>query len=95
MSTRKQQQPLKLPATKKEIANMKPTTPTTAAQAKAAIGILTAVADTIRELKEVPSGHLYARVMGHLSLAQYEQVIGVLKGAGLIRVENHLISWVG
>ena len=33
--------------------------------------------------------------MGKLSLEQYEQVIGVLKQAGLITESNHLLTWVG
>ena len=68
---------------------------TTQNDVKAALGILRAVADTIRELGEVPSGHLYAHLMSKLSLEQYEQVIGVLKQAGLITESNHLLTWVG
>ena len=68
---------------------------TTQNHVKAALGILRAVADTIRELGEVPSGHLYAHLMSKLSLEQYEQVIGVLKQAGLITESNHLLTWVG
>ena len=68
---------------------------TTPNDVKAALGILRAVADTIRELGEVPSGHLYAHLMSKLSLEQYEQVIGVLKQAGLITESNHLLTWVG
>ena len=61
---------------------------------KAALGILRAVADAIRELGEVPSGHLYAHLMSKLSLEQYEPVIAVLKQAGLITESNHLLTWV-
>ena len=68
---------------------------TTQNDVKAALGILRAVADAIRELGEVPSGHLYAHLMSKLSLEQYEQVIGVLKQAGLITESNHLLTWVG
>jgi hypothetical protein len=68
---------------------------TTPNDVKAALGILRAVADTIRELGEVPSGHLYAHLMSKLSLEQYEQVISVLKQAGLITESNHLLTWVG
>ena len=64
-------------------------------EVKAALGILIAVADAIRELGEVPSGHLYAHLMSKLSLEQYEQVIATLKQAGLITESNHLLSWVG
>ena len=68
---------------------------TTQNDVKSALGILRAVADAIRELGEVPSGHLYAHLISKLSLEQYEQVIGVLKQAGLITESNHLLTWVG
>jgi hypothetical protein len=74
----------------RQTATRKPPPNTTAA-----IRLLTSIAETIRHLKQVPSSRLYAAVIDELSLEQYEQVIGVLKGAGLIRIENHLISWVG
>ena len=64
------------------------------AEVKAALGILTAVADAIRELGEVPSGHLYAHLVSKLSLEQYEQIIATLKQAGLITESNHLLTWV-
>jgi DNA-binding transcriptional ArsR family regulator len=67
----------------------------TKTEVKAAVEILKAVADAIRELGEVPSGHLYANLMSKLSLAQFEQVLGVLKGAGLVRESNaHLLTWI-
>ena len=69
---------------------------TTTTDVQAAFEVLKAVAEAIRELGEVPSGHLYARMMDHLSLAQFEQVLGVLKGAGLVRESNaHLLTWIG
>jgi hypothetical protein len=69
---------------------------TTNTNVKAALGILTAVADAIRELGEVPSGHLYAKLMSKLTLEQYEQIVGVLKGTGLIAESSaHLLTWVG
>ena len=65
-------------------------------EVKAALGIIQAVAEAIRELGEVPSGHLYANLMGQLSLEQYEHILGILKGAGLVRQSNaHLLTWVG
>jgi hypothetical protein len=62
---------------------------------EAALQIVKAIADAIRELKEVPSGHLYARLMGNLTLQQYEEVIQVLVRAKVITVKNHLITWIG
>jgi hypothetical protein len=43
----------------------------------------------------MPSGHLYARVMGTLSLAQYDGIIRVLKKSELVTEKNHLLAWVG
>lgn len=58
--------------------------------------IIQAVAETIRELKQIPSGHLYARLMEvNLSLEGYEAIIGILKNSGLIKEENYELIWIG
>jgi hypothetical protein len=49
----------------------------------------------IRDIGPIPSGHLYARVMGHLDLFLYNQIIGDLKKAGLVIEKMHLLIWVG
>jgi hypothetical protein len=67
----------------------------TKVQLQAATQVLLAVHDAIRELGEVPSGHLYARLMGHLTLDQYNTIIGILESSGVIRVDNHLIQYIG
>jgi len=62
----------------------------------AAIEVTRAVADCIRELRTVPSGHLYARLMGHLDIDQYQGVIASLVRAGLVREHpSHLLEWIG
>jgi len=61
----------------------------------AAIQVAAAVGDAIRELKEVPSGHLYAHLMGRMSLESYNGCIRILKQAGLVEEHNHLLKWVG
>jgi hypothetical protein len=61
----------------------------------AAVKTVTAVADAIKELGSVPSGHLYARVMGHLSLSSYTAVLDVLTRAGCISISNNVITWKG
>lgn len=61
---------------------------------KATFEVLVEIAKVIRQLKSIPSGHLYAQVMGHLTLDQYEKMISLLQNQKLIRVENHLITWV-
>lgn len=65
-------------------------------QAQAVAGAVLAIAECIRSLGSVPSGHLYARLMGHMSLETYEGVIGLLIEAGKVkRHSNHLLEWVG
>lgn len=67
----------------------------TKSDVETALQIVRVVADAIRELGSVPSGHLYARVCGHFSLAQYQSILDTLVRAQLIKVENHLITWTG
>lgn len=66
----------------------------TTSEVGAAINAIKAVADTIKELGEVPSGVLYANLMGSLNLNQYEQIIGILTRAGVIENRNNLLVWV-
>ena len=56
--------------------------------------IVLAVSDAIKELKGVPSGHLYARLMGFMSLDTYNTIVSVLESAGKIKVKNHFITWM-
>lgn len=61
----------------------------------AGMAAIMAVAETIRELGSVPSGELYARLMGSISLESYGQIVGTLERAGLIEERGHLLRWVG
>lgn len=58
------------------------------------VQVIKAIADAIRELGSVPSGHLYAQLMGKMSLECYERIIGILKNTGLVNENNHLLIWV-
>lgn len=60
-----------------------------------ALEMVFAVSEAIREAGEVPSGTLYAFLMGRVSLEGYNKIIGILKGAGLIKESNHLLAWTG
>lgn len=60
-----------------------------------ALTILAALADTIRELKRIPSGHLYALLMPKMSLAQYETAIGLLIKADLVGKLGDELVWKG
>jgi len=63
---------------------------------KAAFKATAALAEAIRDLGSVPSGHLYATVMGHMDLQTYESFIQHLVGAKLVRQDpSYLLTWIG
>ena len=65
-------------------------------QIEATLQVLKALAGIIYEAGEIPSGHLYARLMGTVSLDEYQRLIGTLKGAGLVTEKpGHLLRWAG
>jgi hypothetical protein len=65
-------------------------------QLEAGLQLVRGIADAIKELGSVPSGHLYARLMGVMSLSEYQQIIGMLVSSGLVKQEaSHLLVWVG
>jgi hypothetical protein len=64
-------------------------------QEKAALEIVLVVGDAIKELGSVPSGHLYAQLMGRMSLDSYNKIIGMLKNAKVIKEEGHLLTYIG
>lgn len=64
-------------------------------QEKAAMQIVLAVGEAIKELGSVPSGHLYAHLMGRMSLETYTKVIALLVKVGAVKEENNLLTWVG
>jgi hypothetical protein len=65
-------------------------------QVESTFHVVAAVAECIRELRTVPSGHLYARLMSHLDVDAYQSVIATLVRAGLVREHpSHLLEWVG
>lgn len=62
---------------------------------KAALNIVQAIAETIREIGRIPSGHLYAQLMSRMSLSEYENIIDILKRAGVVEVKNYELIWIG
>jgi hypothetical protein len=64
-------------------------------QVTATIRVVSALAEAIRDLGQVPSGHLYASVMGMMNLSQFQEAIGILIKAGLVEDRHHLLVWVG
>ena len=61
----------------------------------AAIKIVQALAEAIRDVGSIPSGQLYAHVMQHISIQVYEGSIRTLEGAGLITKKGNLLMWIG
>lgn len=43
----------------------------------------------------IPSGHLYAMLVGKVSLDTYQYAIGILKDAGVVTEQSHLLRWTG
>lgn len=64
-------------------------------ESEAYLRVVMAVADVVKELGSVPSGHLYARLMDRMSLADYQAVVDLLKHAKLVEERNHLLTWKG
>lgn len=58
--------------------------------------VVFAVAETIREAGQCPSGTIYAALVGRVTMEGYQKILGILKGAGLINVDpSHMIHWTG
>ena len=66
----------------------------TTQQVEAGMRTVLAVGQAIREAGRIPSGHLYAALMGVLTLDTYNRVIGLLKKSGCVREEYHELIWV-
>jgi hypothetical protein len=60
------------------------------------VGLCLALLEVIKAHGEegIPSGHLYARLMGKLSLDQYQSAINLLVDSGRITNKGHLLQVV-
>jgi hypothetical protein len=64
-------------------------------QERAAIETVLAVGSAIKELGSVPNGHLYAHLMGKMSLETYNKIIVLLVKTGAVKNEGNLLTWIG
>ena len=64
-------------------------------QVQAVFDVLVAITEVIRTKGEVPSGDLYASLMGSIDLRTFELILSKIKGSGLVVEKNHLLVWVG
>ena len=71
------------------------TTEPTQKQKEYGVKLIMAVTEAIREAKRIPSGHLYAMLMGKMNIDTYNQLITIIKRTGLVKEEYHELIWVG
>lgn len=58
--------------------------------------VVLAVAETIREAGECPSGTIYAALVGRVTFEGYQKILGILQNAGLVEQKaNHMLRWIG
>ena len=68
----------------------------TTQQLQTGLTMIYAIAETVREAGEVPSGTIYATLAGRVTLDGYKKMLTILQAAGLITVNaNHMLRWVG
>jgi hypothetical protein len=68
---------------------------TTTQQTRRAFTILAAVAEAVRSAGRVPSGTVYAALIGKVTLEGYQSMLRTLNGAGLVKEVAHELIWIG
>jgi len=66
----------------------------TTQQVNAAVAAANAILECVRDTGGIPSGHLYARLMGSMSLDTYTMLIDVLKNSGKIVETSNFLTYV-
>ena len=65
----------------------------------AAAQVCIAVGEAIRDITAlkggVPSGEVYAHLLGKLTIDEYDAIIDLLKRAKLVAETNHYLVWIG
>ena len=59
------------------------------------VEVVNCIGRVIEDLGQVPSGHLYANLMGKMDLNTYNEIIGILVESGKVKQESHLLTWIG
>ena len=67
---------------------------TTQTQKQAILAVLDILMEAISTAGErgIPSGHLYAILMGKMTLSQYQSLIGILVKSGKVKDSGHLLT---
>lgn len=60
------------------------------------VNLTQAIGEVIAASSPIPSGHLYANLMTlGMNLEAYHRVMSLLTEAGVVKVENNMVRWVG
>jgi hypothetical protein len=64
-------------------------------QLKAGLNTVLAVTEAIREAGEIPSGTLYAVLMGKVDMQGFDKIVSIVTGSSLVEKRGDLLRWVG
>jgi len=64
-------------------------------QISTALSLTSSIVEVVAKAGEIPAGHLYAPLIGVLSLDAFERLIGLLCRAGLLRRDGDLLIYIG
>lgn len=67
----------------------------TNAELQAGLKIMVAAVEAIKDAGSIPSGHLYAAMMGTLSHPAYESMIRQILRTGLVEQTGDTLTWIG
>lgn len=59
------------------------------------VEVLLAVCEAIRVAESIPAGHLYAQLIGVVSIEAFETCLAILNGSGLVSVKGNVVRWTG
>lgn len=59
------------------------------------IALLQIIAEAVWEAGSIPSGHLYAAMVGKVTLSAFESLVAQLCRTGLIRQNGYVLTWTG
>ena len=62
---------------------------------QAAMVVLVAIGEAVKDAGTIPAGTLYAAVCGKLSMYDFEICVRHLREAGLVRQTGQLLKWIG
>jgi hypothetical protein len=65
------------------------------AELLAALDVVRAVTEAIREAGEIPEGTLYALLMDRFDYPTFERMLALVLHSKLVTNEGHLLRWVG